>query len=67
MFRTAFLALLLGTALGAQAGTSVDVSKIYGNIQIVNSFPDYKVKVVNSFPDLKVKQVNSFADAPGKW
>ena len=69
------LALLLGTSLGAQAGTSVDVSKIYGNIQIVNSFPDYKVKVVNSsadrcgewqivtsFPDFKVQMVNSFPD-----
>ena len=53
-----------------QANTTaltVDVLKIYGKIQIVNSFPDYKVQVVNSFPDLKVQVVNSFPDKPGKW
>lgn len=44
-----------------------DVSKIYGKIQIVNSFPDYKVQIVNSFPDLKVQVVNSFPDKAGKW
>ena len=44
-----------------------DVSKIYGKIQIVNSFPDYKVQIVNSFPDLKVQVVNSFPDKVGKW
>jgi|TARA_B110000014_G_C19698581_1_gene365804 hypothetical protein len=44
-----------------------DVSKIYGKIMYVNSFPDYKVQVVNSFPDLKVQVVNSFPDKPGKW
>ena len=51
----------------AAVGTAVDVSKIYGKIQIVKSFPDYKVQVVNSFPDLKVQVVNSFPDKPGKW
>lgn len=45
----------------------VDVSKIYGKIQIVKSFPDYKVQVVDSFPDLKVQVVTSFPDKPGKW
>lgn len=44
-----------------------DVTKIYGKIKIVNSFPDYKVKVVSSFADLHVKLVNSFPDEPGKW
>ena len=44
-----------------------DVSKIYGKIQIVDSFPDYKVEVVDSFPDLKVQKVDSFADGPGEW
>ena len=42
--------------------SNVDVSKIYGKIQIVKSFPDYKVQVVDSFPDLKVQVVNSFPD-----
>ncbi len=46
---------------------AVDVSKIYGRIQIVKSFPDYKVEVVDSFPDLRVQVVNSFPDKPGKW
>ncbi len=47
--------------------SNVDVSKIYGKIQIVKSFPDYKVQVVDSFPDLKVQVVSSFPDKPGKW
>ena len=51
----------------SQANAKVDVAKIYGKIQFVNSFPDYKVQIVNSFPDLKVKVVNSFPDKPGKW
>lgn len=51
----------------ALTAANVDVLKIYGKIQIVTSFPDYKVQVVNSFPDLKVQVVNSFPDKPGKW
>ena len=51
----------------ALSTANVDVLKIYGKIQIVTSFPDYKVQVVNSFPDLKVQVVNSFPDKPGKW
>ena len=51
----------------AITAANVDVLKIYGKIQIVTSFPDYKVQVVNSFPDLKVQVVNSFPDKPGKW
>lgn len=41
--------------------------RLYGKVQIVNSFPDIRVKVVNSFPDLKVRVVNSFPDRCGKW
>lgn len=41
--------------------------KLYGKVQIVNSFPDIKVKVVSSFQDLKVQTVNSFPDKCGKW
>ena len=47
--------------------SAIDVSKIYGKIQIVESFPDYKVQVVDSFPDLRVQVVNSFPDKSGKW
>ena len=44
-----------------------DVSRIYGKIQLVDAFPDYKVKVVDAFPDLKVQKVTAFADSVGKW
>ena len=40
---------------------------LYGDVKIVNSFPDFKVKVVNSFPDLNVKLVDSFPDSCGRW
>ena len=67
------VACLMALSFNALAGTSnVDNCsfngiKLYGKVQIVNSFPDIKVKVVNSFPDLKVQKVNSFADSCGKW
>ena len=51
----------------SRANAKGDVAKIYGKIQFVNSFPDYKVQIVNSFPDLKVQVVNSFPDKVGKW
>ncbi|MDL2059374.1 hypothetical protein MUN46_005440 [Mesosutterella sp. AGMB02718] len=40
---------------------------LYGNVKVVNSFPDIKVRIVSSFPDLKVKEVDSFPDSCGKW
>lgn len=45
----------------------VNVSTVYGKIQFVDSFPDYRVKAVNSFPNLKVKKVASFPNGPGQW
>lgn len=47
--------------------SSGEIARVYGKIQFVSSFPDYKVQVVTSFPDLKVRKVTSFPDAPGKW
>lgn len=41
--------------------------KLYGKVQIVQSFADFKVKKVEHFADLKVQMVNSFPDACGKW
>ena len=41
--------------------------KLYGKVQVVENFPDFKVEVVTSFPDLKVKTVASFADDCGEW
>lgn len=54
-------------AATSEVSKKADVAKIYGKIQYVNSFPDYKVQIVNSFPDLKVQVVNSFPDKVGKW
>jgi hypothetical protein len=41
--------------------------KLWGKVQVVEHFPDFKVQVVEHFPDLKVKAVTSFPDACGKW
>lgn len=57
--------LLVGLVSSAHA--KPDVSQIYGKIQVVNSFPDFKVQIVDSFPDLKVQKVTSFPDSAGKW
>lgn len=42
-------------------------AKVYGKIQIVDHFPDYKVRIADSLPDLKVQVVEAFPNAPGKW
>jgi hypothetical protein len=47
--------------------SKVDVARIYGKIQFVESFADYKVQVVENFPDLKVKIVDNFPNSPGTW
>ncbi len=41
--------------------------KLYGKVQVVDSFPDFKVKITTSFPDLKVQKVSSFPNSCGKW
>lgn len=41
--------------------------KLYGNVEVVDSFPDLKVQIVTSFPDLKVEMVDSFPDDCGQW
>lgn len=58
-------ALPLGTVLGSKP--AVDVSKVFGRIQWVNQFPDYKVRIVDHFPDLRVQIVDAFPNEPGKW
>jgi hypothetical protein len=52
---------------GPVASDTLDLSTIYGKIQFVEHFPDYKVQVVDHFPDLKVQCVEHFPDGPGKW
>ena len=44
-----------------------DLSVIYGKIQLVNRFADYKVQVVEHLADLHVQLVDDFANAPGRW
>lgn len=41
--------------------------KLYGKVQIVDNFPDFKVQIVKNFPDIKVKKVSNFPDKCGKW
>lgn len=41
--------------------------RLYGRVQIVDSFPDLKVQVVSSFPDLKVKTVDNNPTKCGEW
>lgn len=40
---------------------------LYGDVQVVESFPDLKVQIVDNFPDLKVQVVESFPDDCGQW
>ena len=40
---------------------------LFGDVQVVESFPDIKVQIVDSFPDLNVQEVTSFPDECGKW
>jgi hypothetical protein len=64
------LAMITGAGLGlvsSTAATNAPVASIYGKIQLVDSFPDYKVQVVDSFADLHVQKVSSFPDGAGKW
>ena len=46
---------------------SYDGFPLYGNIQIVTSFPDIKIQIVDSFADLHVEIVTSFPDKCGQW
>ena len=41
--------------------------KLYGKVQVVDSFPDFKVQEVTAFPDIKVQRVTAFPDKCGKW
>lgn len=59
-------ALVLAVQSAPKKEKKLDPSTIYGRIQFVKSFPDYKVKAVTSFPDLKVKVVKSLPGA-GEW
>lgn len=59
-----FVVMFFLFVVSAHAGAPASV---YGKVQIVNAFPDYKVRVVDAFADLDVQVVNAFPDKPGKW
>ncbi|MGC9506241.1 hypothetical protein, partial [Baaleninema sp.] len=67
--------LVVGLASFARAATgNVDAETctandipLFGNVRVVESFPDLTVKVVESFPDLNVQLVESFPDECGRW
>ncbi|MEE9433913.1 MAG: hypothetical protein V3V15_06710 [Sphingorhabdus sp.] len=40
---------------------------LYGDVQVVDSFPDIKVQTVESFADIHVKKVENFPNDCGKW
>lgn len=69
--RVPFL-LVIGAALlqfgaASTSPTKPDVSKIFGKIQYVTAFPDYKVEVVTALEDLRVQEVNALPNSVGKW
>lgn len=64
----------LGILEPSSAGAEMDKEacalngfSLYGEVQIVDSFPDLKVQVVDSFPDLNVQIVKNFPDKCGQW
>ncbi|PAP77394.1 hypothetical protein BSZ37_13585 [Rubrivirga marina] len=67
--RTAMTPFWLIIALLSPFAESDDcpgAAKLYGRIEVVESFADCEVQAVESFPDLRVQLVDSFADDPGE-
>ncbi len=50
-----------------QAMLKPNLTKLFGKVQYVQSFADFKVQVVDCFEDLRVQEVQAFADGPGRW
>jgi len=73
--RLPFLAVIIATltlTLSHVGGANItptkpDVKKIFGRIQYVTVFPDYKVEVVSALEDLRVQEVTALANSAGKW
>ncbi len=59
--------LELALALDVIEDCRVDGVPLHGEVQVVDSFADFRVQIVDSFPDLKVKPVENFADSCGEW
>ena len=52
---------------GELVGCSFNGIDLWGEVEIVDSFPDITVRRVDSFPDLHVEMVDSYPDACGQW
>jgi hypothetical protein len=46
---------------------TLDGKRLYGDVKVVDAFPDFEVKVVDAFADLRVKTVDAFPDSCGRW
>ncbi len=65
----AAMAAALGPATAATKlkACTLNGKQLFGKVQVVRSFPDFRVQRVTSFPDLKVEVVKSFPETCGKW
>ena len=65
------LAAMMGLGMTSSNPISKDGTykgkRLWGKVQFVTSFPDFKVQVVDAFADLNVQIVEAFPDKPGKW
>jgi len=55
------------TELGVSQSCTLNGKKLWGKVEVVKAFPDFKVQVVQAFPDIKVQKVQAFPDSCGKW
>lgn len=74
--RLVLCTLCISAAAPAMAGAGEGLDRdactfngfpLFGDVAVVDSFPDIKVQIVESFPDLNVKAVTSFPDDCGEW
>lgn len=54
-------------AAGKIEGCALGGQELWGRVQVVESFADFKVKVVQSFPDIRVQIVSNSPDHCGQW
>ena len=77
LFRRAVLSffagvLLVSLTVSASAGNvgancTLKGKALYGRVQVVDVFPDFRVQVVDSFPDIRVQRVDVFPNSCGRW
>ena len=65
----AAIAAALGPATAAPKlkACTLNGQQLFGKVQVVTSFADFRVQRVENFADLNVQRVKSFPDACGKW